>query len=92
MEKKTYSASLNKHSEITEQILAASYSVYSMLGYGFLEKVYVNALKIELERRGLKVSKEFQIAVYYAGQIVGEHFADLIIADSVIVEVKATRG
>ena len=63
MEKKTYNASLYKHSDITEQILAGFYAVYSALGYGFLEKVYVNALKIELESRGFHVAKEFEIKV-----------------------------
>jgi GxxExxY protein len=92
MEKKTYSASLYKHSEITEQILAAFYAVYSALGYGFLEKVYANALKIELEKRGFKADKEFEIKVYYAGQVIGEYFADLIVADSVIVEIKAAKS
>jgi GxxExxY protein len=92
MEKKIYSASLYKHSEITEQILAAFYAVYSALGYGFLEKVYVNALKIELEQRGLHAAKEFEIKVHYAGQMIGEYFADLIVADTVIVEVKAAKG
>ena len=92
MEKKTYNASLYKHSEITEKILAAFYAVYSALGYGFLEKVYANALKIELEKRGLKVDQEFEIKVYYGGQVVGEYFADLIVANSVIVEIKATKS
>ncbi|RPI93696.1 MAG: GxxExxY protein [Chloroflexi bacterium] len=82
MEKKIYPVSLYKHSDITEQVLAAFYAVYSALGYGFLEKVYVNALKIELERRGFKIAEGFEIKVYYA---------DLIVADSVIVEVKTTR-
>lgn len=91
MEKKIYPVSLYKHSDITEQILGAFYAVYSTLGYGFLEKVYANALKIELERRGLKTNREFEIKVRYAGQIVGEYFADLIVADSVIVEVKAVK-
>ncbi len=91
MEKKMYPVALYKHSDITEQILAAFYAVYLTLGYGFLEKVYVNALKIELEKRELKVAKEFEIKVRYAGQIIGEYFADLIVADCVIVEVKAVK-
>jgi len=91
MEKKTYNASLYKHSEITEKILAAFYAVYSALGYGFLEKVYANALKIELEKRGLKVDQEFEIKVFYDGQVVGEYFADLIVANVVIVEIKAAK-
>jgi len=92
MEKKTYNASLYKHSEITEKILAAFYAVYSALGYGFLEKVYANALKIELEKRGLKVDQEFEIKVFYDGQVVGEYFADLIVANVVIVEIKAAKS
>ncbi|RPJ24334.1 MAG: GxxExxY protein [Chloroflexi bacterium] len=91
MEKKVYPVSLYKHSDITEQILAAFYAVYSALGYGFLEKIYVNALKIELEMRGFKVAKEFEIKVYYAGQMIGEYYADLIVAESVIGEVKAAK-
>jgi len=91
MDRKTYPVSLYKHSDITEQILAAFYAVYSVLGYGFLEKVYANALKIELERRGLKANREFEIKVRYAGQVIGEYFADLIVADSIIVEVKAVK-
>ncbi len=91
MEKKMYPISLYKHSDITEQILAAFYAVYSTLGYGFLEKVYVNALKIELEKRGFKANKEFEIKVHYLGQVVGEYYADLIVADAVIVEVKAVK-
>ena len=92
MDKKpVFSAPLYKHSEITDQILAAFYAVYSSLGYGFLEKIYVKALIIELEKRGLKVLHEFPIKVYYAGQLIGEYFADLIVNDSVIVEVKAAK-
>ena len=92
MDKKpAYSAPLYKHSEITERILAAFYAVYPSLGYGFLEKIYVRALMVELERRGLKVLHEFPIKVYYAGQLIGEYFADLIVNDAVIVEVKATK-
>ena len=81
MEKKSYSSLLYKHSDITEEILAAFYAVYSALGYGFLEMVYANALKIELEKRGLKVGREFEIKVYYEGQVVGEYFADLLVND-----------
>ena len=92
MEKKTYNAALYKYSDITEKILTAFYAVYSALGYSFLEKVYANALKIELEKRGLKIDQEFEIKVYYEGQVVGEYFADLIVSDSVIVEIKATKS
>jgi GxxExxY protein len=59
------------------------------LGSGFLEKVYENALRIEMEKQGLKVTQQQPIAVRYEGQIVGEYFADLAVQDRVIVEAKA---
>ncbi|MBF8282217.1 MAG: PDDEXK 3 family protein [Anaerolineales bacterium] len=81
-----------KHSEITEQIIAAFYTVYNTLGYGFLEKVFENALVIELRRRGLRVVQQMPITVYYTGEVVGEYFADLLVADLVIVEIKAVKA
>ena len=80
-----------KHKEITDKIIRAFYTVYNVLGYGFLEKVYENALAIELRKMGLKVVQQAPIAVYYDGQLVGEYFADLLVEDLVIVELKATR-
>ena len=82
---------LYKHSKLTEEIIGAYFTVYNALGYGFLEKVYANALKLELERRGLKVKQEFPIVVRYLGQVVGEYYTDLLINDFVIVEIKATK-
>ena len=91
MDKKTsYSASLYKHSDLTEKILGAFYAVYSTLGYGFLEKVYVKALMIELTKRGMIVRDEYPIKVYYDGQLIGEYFADIVVNDLVILEIKAT--
>ena len=80
-----------KHKGITEQIIKAFYTVYNSLGYGFLEKVYENALAIELRKLGLKVVPQARIVVYYDGQQVGEYSADLLVEDAVIVELKATR-
>jgi GxxExxY protein len=80
-----------KHSEITEKILAAFYKVYNTLGYGFLEKVYENALAIELRGMGLRVVQQEPITVYYGGQVVGEYFADLTVEGRVLVEIKAAR-
>ena len=79
------------HKEITSAIISAFYTVYNTLGYGFLEKVYENALVLELEKRGLKVQTQFPIQVYYEGKIVGKYFADLLVADTVIVELKAVE-
>ena len=80
-----------KHKALTKQIIGAFYTVYNTLGYGFLEKVYENALAIELRALGFKVEQQARIAVYYAGQVVGEYYADLLINDIVILELKATR-
>ena len=80
-----------KHSEITELIIRAFYDVYNTLGYGFLEKVYENALSIELREQDIKVEQQAPIKVNYRDKIVGEYFADLIIEDSVIVEIKAAK-
>ena len=81
-----------KHKALTQQIIGAFYTVYNSLGYGFLEKVYENALAIELQALSLKVEQQASISVYYtstllntgSGQLVGEYFADLLINDAVI--------
>jgi GxxExxY protein len=79
-----------KHSEITDKILHAFYRVvYPQLVYGFLEKVYENALAIVLNATGLKVQQQAKITVYFQEQVVGEYFADLLVEDVVIVELKA---
>ena len=78
-----------KHSEITKQILDGFYQVYNKLGYGFLEKVYENALRIELTKLGLAVVQQKPIQVWYEQEIVGEYFSDLVVNDLVIIELKA---
>jgi len=81
-----------KHADITDKILKAFFTkVYRRLGYGFLEKVYVNALVIELRRMGMKVAEQVRILVYYDGIVVGEYYADLVVEDLVIVECKAIK-
>lgn len=77
------------HEELTSQILAAFFTVYNRLGAGFLEKVYENALVIELQKRGLSVKHQVPICVYYDGKVVGEYFADLLVNDLVLLELKA---
>jgi len=81
-----------KHEEITEKIIQAFYKVYNTLGYGFLEKVYLNALYFELLTIGLKAEKEKRITVHYFGHVVGDYFADLIVEDIVAVELKASES
>lgn len=80
-----------KHKELTSKIINCFYNVYNELGYGFLEKVYENALKIELESNGLYVEKQKPISVFYKNKIVGEYFADLIVENKVILELKAAE-
>ena len=81
-----------KHSDLTEKIIKAFYKVYAVLGYGFNEKVYENALVIELRKAGLSAEPQKQIHVYYEGELVGEYFADVVINGSVIIELKAVRA
>jgi len=81
-----------KHSGTTEKIIKAFYKVYNTLGYGFLEKVYENALFIELSSMRLLVEKQKQIHVYYEGKEVGQYFADLLVDGNVIVELKAAES
>jgi len=81
-----------KHSDITGRILKAAYEVYNNLGYGFLEKVYENALFMELKTEGLTVEKQYPIKVYYKSKIIGEYYADLVVDKKVIVELKAVSN
>lgn len=81
-----------KHKDITEKILYAFFKiVYPQLGYGFLEKVYENAMLIALHNLGLMVRSQAPIAVYFQGQVVGEYFADLLVEEAVLVELKAVH-
>ncbi len=78
--------------ELTEAIIGAAYAVPNKLGSGFLEKVYENALCIELKRRGFSFRQQAPIKVYYEQEVVGEFFADLLVEDRVIVELKAVQS
>ena len=81
-----------KHADVTDKILHAFFKkVYPKLGYGFLEKVYENALALELRRVGLTVEQQARIEVYYDGVVLGEYFADLLVDGVVIVELKAIQ-
>lgn len=79
------------HKRITDAVLKIYFDVYNQLGSGFLEKVYQNAMYFELKDKGFKVEAQKQIKVYFREQLVGEYFADLIVEDKVIVELKATE-
>jgi len=80
-----------KHKELSEKIIAAAYKVHNELGYGFLEKVYKTAVAIELEEVGLKCIVEAPLKVSYRGRTVGNYFADIIVDDRIIIEIKAVN-
>ena len=77
---------------LTERIIGCSFTVSNTLGCGFLEKVYENALAYELRKNGLETKQQEPIKVVYDGVIVGEYFADLLVANTIIIELKATTG
>ena len=79
------------HAELTYKVIGGARRVFRALGSGFLEKVYLNSLAIELRESGLKVEIRVPIEVYYRGSLVGQYYADLLVEDLVIVEVKAVE-
>lgn len=81
-----------EYESLTNEIINAFYKVYNTLGYGFLEKVYENALHLELTSRGLECKTQQQIRVYYEGSEVGFYIADIVVEDLVIVEIKAAEA
>lgn len=78
--------------QLTEKIIGCAFKVANKLGCGFAEKVYENAMRIELKRLGLAVLQQHPITVTYDGEVVGDYFADLFIEGRVVVELKATRN
>lgn len=78
--------------ELTHRIIGCAYTVGNVLGCGFLEKVYENALLYELRKAGLNAQPQKPITISYDGVVVGEYFADLVVEDLVIVEIKAVKA
>jgi GxxExxY protein len=81
-----------KYQELTDQIIKAFYKVYNTLDYGFLEKVYENAMYIELTNMGFKVDRQKRVLVYYEGHVVGDYSSDLTVEDVVICELKTNES
>jgi GxxExxY protein len=86
-----WDAAAFKHQEVTEAIIRCFYEVYNELGYGFLESVYEAALAQALREAGLNVKQQFPLPVFFRGQQIGDFRADLLVANAVIVELKAAR-
>lgn len=80
-----------QYKELTEKIIAAAYQVYNKMSFGFLESVYEKCLLIELRKAGLQAESQKPIIVKYEKEIVGEFKADIIVEDTVIVELKSVR-
>ena len=78
--------------ELTERIIACAFKVHQNLGAGFLEKVYENALLIALQKFGLRAKQQAPVTVWYEHQLVGEYYADLLVEDKVICELKAVQS
>lgn len=80
-----------EQAKLTEEIINVYYTVYNALGYGFLEKVYETAMLQEFERRGLQVEQQRNVEVYFSGKLVGDYYADLVVENRVILEIKAAE-
>jgi len=81
-----------KHADLTEKIIGVFYDVYNELGYGFLESTYSEAMIVALQEAGLSAQREVSVPVWFRGTKVGQYFADLLVADMILIELKAARG
>jgi GxxExxY protein len=79
------------YKDFSNRIIQCFYNVYNTLGFGFLEKVYENAMMVELRKNGLFAEKQKPIEVYYGNQMVGSYFADIIVESKIILELKAAE-
>ena len=80
------------YEDLTDKIIKAFYKVNNTLGFGFLEKVYENAMVIELSKMGYNVKKQQNIKVYYDKEEVGDYYADILVDDLVILELKTAES
>jgi len=81
-----------KYKKLTEKIIKIFYNVYNALGYGFLEKVYENAMMIEFRKANIPAVSQDPIKVLYDEEVIGQYFADILIDQKVIVEIKAAKS
>ena len=80
-----------EYKELTEKIIGCAYRVYNRMGFGFLESVYEKCMLIELRKADLDAESQKPITVYYENEIVGEFVADIIVNDTIILELKSVR-
>ena len=80
-----------QHKELTETIIGCAYHVFNKMGYGFLESVYEKCLMIELKKAGLQAKAQAAVSVEYEGEIVGDFIADVVVEESLILELKSVK-
>ena len=80
-----------KHKDLTEKIISCAFRVYNKMGFGFLESVYEKCMLIELHMNGLKAESQVPISVYYEDEIVGDFIADIIVNNTIILELKSIK-
>jgi len=81
-----------KYKELTDRIIKVFCKIYGKLGYGFLEKVYENTMMIEFKKKGIIAIAQAPIKVLYEGEVVGEYYADIMVEDKTIIEIKASNN
>jgi GxxExxY protein len=79
------------HKELVYQVVGCAMKVHRELGYGFLEKVYENSLMLLLKKEGITVKQQHPVPVYFEGETVGEYFADILIEDKILIELKTVE-
>jgi GxxExxY protein len=80
-----------KYSALTQEIIKEAFYVFNQLGSGFMEKIYENSLILRLMKKGFNIKSQHPINVYFEGELIGEYFADIIVNDKVIIELKAVK-
>jgi GxxExxY protein len=80
-----------EYRELTEKIIGCAYRIYNTMGFGFLESVYEKCMLIELRKEGLNAKSQRPITVSYDNEIVGEFIADIIVEDTIILELKSVK-
>jgi GxxExxY protein len=80
------------HADLTEKIIGCAYTVYNRMGFGYLESVYEKCLMIELHKAELQVQAQVAIPVYYEGELVGDFRADILVEETVLVELKSIKA
>jgi GxxExxY protein len=80
-----------EYKELTEKIIGCAYRVYNKMGFGYLESVYEKCMLIELRKAGFDIESQKPIRVEYDGEVVGDFIADILVNDTVLLELKSVR-